>query len=143
MHIGNEAIERQLCLAGYLPIEFFIVTCGSIQQHKLCRPVACCICFKMKFIEEKIIKEIRRLVRYHDEHYGQERPIQQVVTLGGGANIPGLSDYFTSSLRMAVRTLDPWQKIDINGLQPPELHDRPMFASVIGLGIVPPGEVFK
>ncbi|MDB5170291.1 MAG: Pilus assembly protein PilM [Candidatus Saccharibacteria bacterium] len=94
-------------------------------------------------ILQKITKEIKRLVRYHDEHYGSERPIQQVVMLGGGANVPGLSDYFTSNLRLAVRSLDPWQSIELNGLQPPGLHDRPMFAGVIGLGLAPPTGVFK
>ena len=43
----------------------------------------------------KIIKEIKRLVRYHSERYGADRPITQVITLGGGANMPGLSEYFT------------------------------------------------
>lgn len=94
-------------------------------------------------ILEKITKEIKRLVRYHTEHYGDDRPLQQVVMLGGGANVPGLSDYFTDSLRMAVRSIDPWQDIDTRGLPIPALHDRPMYASVIGLGLVPPAEVFK
>lgn len=93
-------------------------------------------------ILQKITTEIKRLVRYHAEHSGVDRPITQVITLGGGANVPGLSDYFTSNLRLAVRALDPWQNIDLNGLQPPALRDRPMFASVIGLGLAPPKEVF-
>lgn len=94
-------------------------------------------------ILQKIITEIKRLIRYHAEHYGSDRPIQQVVTLGGGANVPGLNDYFTSNLRLAVRSLDPWQNIELGSLQPPTLNDRPMFASVIGLGLTPPPEVFK
>lgn len=94
-------------------------------------------------ILEKITKEIKRLVRYHTEHYDDNRPLQQVVMLGGGANVPGLSDYFTNSLRMAVRSVDPWQSIDAHGMQIPSLNDRPMYASVIGLGLVPPTEVFK
>ncbi len=94
-------------------------------------------------ILEKITVEIKRLVRYHTEHYGEGRPLQQVVMLGGGANVPGLSDYFTDSLRMAVRSVDPWQNIDARGLQIPSLNDRPMYASVIGLGLVPPAGVFK
>lgn len=93
-------------------------------------------------ILEKITKEIKRLVRYHTEHYSTDRPLQQVVMLGGGANVPGLSDYFTNSLRIAVRSVDPWQNINARGLQVPALHDRPMYAGVIGLGLAPPAEVF-
>jgi len=92
---------------------------------------------------KKIVKEIQRLVRYHTERYGKERPIQQVVTIGGGANFPGLSDYFTDNLRIAVRVSDPWKEIDHGKLQPPNLHDRLMYASSIGLALTPPHEVFK
>lgn len=92
---------------------------------------------------KKIVTEIKRLIRYHAEHYGTGRPIQQVVTLGGGANLPGLNDYFTDTLRLAVRTLDPWQDIDAGRLQPPNMHDHPIYTSAIGLSLAPPHEVFK
>lgn len=92
---------------------------------------------------QKIVKEIKRLIRYHTERYGGERPIQQVITIGGGANMPGLSDFFTDSLRLAVRTCDPWQYIDHKGLQPPAHNDRQMYSTAIGLGLIPAHEVFK
>jgi type IV pilus assembly protein PilM len=92
---------------------------------------------------KKIVKEIQRLVRYHAERYGSDHPIQQVVTIGGGANFPGLSDYFTDSLRLAVRVSDPWKEVDHGKLQPPNLHDRLMYASSIGLALAPPHEAFK
>ncbi len=91
----------------------------------------------------KIVKEIKRLIRYHSERYGADRPIQQVITLGGGANMPGLSDYFTNSLRLAVRSCDPWQYIDHSDLQPPSATDRPMFATAIGLSQVASNKVFS
>lgn len=92
---------------------------------------------------QKIVKEIERLVRYHAEHYGSEKPIQQVITLGGGASMPGLSEYFTSHLRIATRTCDPWQYVDLGGLQPPNHTERSMYATAIGLGLVPHRGVFK
>jgi len=92
---------------------------------------------------EKIVKEVKRLMRYHSEHYGNDRPIQQIITLGGGANMPGLSDYLTSELRLAARTCDPWRHIDLSGLQPPNLSDRSMYATAIGLSLAPPHGVFK
>jgi len=91
----------------------------------------------------KIIKEIERLMRYHTERYGSERPIQQIITLGGGANMPGLSEHLTNGLRLAVRTCDPWQYIDFKGLQPPTTADKPMYATAAGLSLVPPEEVFN
>lgn len=92
---------------------------------------------------DTVSKEIKRLIRYYTEHYGTDRPIQQVVTIGGGANLPGLSDYFTSDLRLAVRTFDPWQCIQSGSLQPPSSHDRSLFSTAVGVGLIPPKEVFK
>ena len=92
---------------------------------------------------DKIVTEIKRLIRYYNEHYGSDQPIQQVVTLGGGANMPGLSDYFTERLRLAVRALDPWQDIDTGNLQPPNVQDHPTFTSAIGLSLAPSHEVFS
>jgi type IV pilus assembly protein PilM len=90
-----------------------------------------------------ITKEIRRMVRYYEERYGTKRPIKQIITLGGGANMPGLSEYMTGALRMAVRHVDPWQYFNYKGLQPPSAADRPMFAMAAGLSLARPDEVFK
>ncbi|HVC36356.1 MAG TPA: type IV pilus assembly protein PilM [Candidatus Dormibacteraeota bacterium] len=92
---------------------------------------------------QQIVKEIRQIIRYYEERYGPERPIQQLVTLGGGANMPGLAEYLTSALRLAVRTFDPWEHLNYKGLQPPAPADKPMYATVAGLSLVSPEKVFK
>jgi type IV pilus assembly protein PilM len=91
---------------------------------------------------QKIVKEIRRMIRYYEERYGSDRPISQIITLGGGANIPGLSEYFTEALRLAVRHSDPWQFLSHKGLQLPATADKPMYATVAGLSLAQPKEVF-
>lgn len=88
-----------------------------------------------------IVKEIRRMMRYYEERYGVDRPIKQIVTLGGGANMLGLSEYLTEAMRLAVRHTDPWHYLDSTGLQPPSVADRPMYATVAGLSLVKPREV--
>lgn len=94
-------------------------------------------------ILQDIVKEIRRMVRYYGERYDAKRPLEQVVTLGGGANMPGLDEYLTSALHLAVRHSDPWQYLDFKGLQPPDISDRPMYATAAGLSLAKPEEVFK
>jgi type IV pilus assembly protein PilM len=89
-----------------------------------------------------IVKELRRMLRYYEERYGDKRPINQIITMGGGANMPGLSDYLTSTLRMAVRHFDPWHYFNYKGLQPPSAADRPMYAIAAGLSLTHPKEVF-
>lgn len=91
----------------------------------------------------QLSQEIRRMVRYYQERYGDSRKVTQVITLGGGANMPGLSEYMTNMLRLAVRSCDPWQYCDHKNLQPPSKADKPMYATVMGLSLVPPRELFK
>ncbi len=90
-----------------------------------------------------IVKEIRRMMRYYEERYGNQQKIGQIVVLGGGANMPGLSEYFTSELRLPVRAHDPWSYLDYKGLQPPSGPDRLMYATVAGLALVEPRKVFR
>jgi len=92
---------------------------------------------------QQIVKEIRRMIRYYEERYGSERPISQIITLGGGANIPGLTEYLTDTMRLAVRNSDPWQYIGPKGLQLPAPADKPMYATVAGLSLANPREVFS
>lgn len=91
---------------------------------------------------QQIVKEIRRMIRYYEERYGTERPIKQIITGGGGANMPGLSEYFINAVRLAVRQTDPWQYLNYKGLQPPSNADRPMYNTVAGLSLAEPGKVF-
>lgn len=90
----------------------------------------------------QIVKEIRRMMRYYEERYGAERAIGQIITLGGGANMPGLSEYLTQSLRLPVRHSNPWQYFTYKGLQPPSDADKPMYATVAGLSLAPSKEIF-
>lgn len=91
---------------------------------------------------EQIVREIRRMVRYYEERYGNDRPIGQIVTLGGGANMPGLSDFLTNAIRLPVRHTDPWNHFEHKGLQPPSAADKPMYATAAGLSLAVPKEVF-
>jgi type IV pilus assembly protein PilM len=91
---------------------------------------------------QKLTKEIQRMIRYHEEHYGSEKPIEQVIMLGGGSNMPGLSEYLTDSLRLPVSVRNPWQYLDYKGFQTPNKADQLMYATVAGLSLVNPKEIF-
>ncbi len=82
------------------------------------------------------IKEVKRMVRYYEERGDNTNKIGQIITMGGGANMPGLNDYLTEHLRMPVRMFDPWQVLDYGKLQPPSYAERSMYMTVAGLGLV-------
>ena len=91
---------------------------------------------------QKIVSEVRRMTRYYEERYNTDRNISQVIILGGGANMPGLSEHLTNVLRIPVRTYNPWNIIDFSGLPAPSGPDRLMYATVSGLALLKPKEVF-
>lgn len=92
---------------------------------------------------DQIIKEIKRTIRYYEERYGTKRPISQIVTLGGGANMPGLSEYLINRLRLPVRHGEPWHYFNLKNLHVPSDAEKPMYATVAGLSLANPKKVFE
>lgn len=92
---------------------------------------------------QKLVTEIRRMIRYYDDRYQAKKQIGQVVILGGGANMPGLGNYLTNALKIPVRTHNhPWTLFGHEGVQPPAPADRLMYVTVAGLALLHPAEVF-
>lgn len=92
---------------------------------------------------QQMAKEIKRMIRYYEERSGTERKITQVVTMGGGANMPGLSEHMTDTLRLPVRMCDPWQNLNFSHLQPPNRAEKSMYVTVAGLAMTKPKELFS
>jgi len=91
---------------------------------------------------DRLTKEVRRMIRYYEDRNTTKRKINQVVTLGGGANMPGLSEFMTSTLRLPVRMCDPWHRLDFAGLQLPSGTEKSIYTTVAGLALVKPGDLF-
>jgi type IV pilus assembly protein PilM len=97
----------------------------------------------LKPMLDDLAKEIRRIIRYHEERSASSQKIGQVITMGGGANMPGLSDYLTNTLRLPVRMHDPWQNLSLHKLERPSNLERAMYVTVAGLAMIRPKELFK
>lgn len=96
----------------------------------------------LKPILEQLVKEVKRMIRYYEERKTSKDSIGQIVTLGGGANMPGLSEYMTDSLRLPVRMCDPWHSLHFGKLQPPNSVEKSMYVTVAGLALINPKEIF-
>jgi type IV pilus assembly protein PilM len=96
----------------------------------------------LKSLLEQHQKELRRIVRYFEERNTNQKKIGQIVTMGGGANMPGLAEYMTDKLRLPVRTIDPWTHLDFKGLDPPHVAEKSMHVTVAGLALLKPSEAF-
>jgi len=92
---------------------------------------------------DQLAKEIRRMIRYYEERSADHGKINQIVTMGGGANMPGLSDYLTNSLRLASRMCDPWKNLSFGKLQPPSSSEKAMYITATGLAMINPKDIFS
>ena len=97
----------------------------------------------MKPSLQRIVTEIRRVLRYYNERIENGRKLEQVLIVGGGSNVPGIGEYFTNELVMPARVASPWQKFDFGSLQPPTKQFRPSYLTVAGLGSVTNEEVWQ
>lgn len=89
-----------------------------------------------------LTKEIKRTMRYFEERSNSKDSIAQILVMGGGANMPGLADYLTNDLRLAVRAFDPSSYISFGRLQPFSDSERMSYVTVAGLALTDPHEVF-
>lgn len=91
---------------------------------------------------DRIASEIRKVIRYYNERLVDDRKIEQVLIVGGGANVPGIGEYFTNELVMPARVASPWQKLNFGKLPEPNKQFRPRYITVTGLAGVSPEEVW-
>lgn len=92
---------------------------------------------------QRIATEVRKVIRYYNERLNDNRKIEQVLIVGGGANVPGIGEYFTNELVMPARVASPWQKLDFGSLQEPNKQFRPRYITVAGLANVRNEEIWK
>ncbi len=89
----------------------------------------------------KLVAEIRKVMRYYGERADANAQIGQVIVLGGGANLPGLSTYLTNEVRLPTRLCDPWQNLTFGSLQPPNQLETTLYTTAGGLSLISPEEL--
>lgn len=92
---------------------------------------------------QRVLSEVRKVIRYYNERLNDDRKIEQVLVVGGGSNVPGIGDYFTNELVMAARVASPWQKLDFGNLPQPNKQFRPRYIAVAGLASVDKKDIWK
>lgn len=89
----------------------------------------------------KLISEIRKVMRYFTDRDSTTGPIGQIIILGGGANLPGLASYITSKTRVATRLCAPWNNLSFGKLQPPHELESTLYTTAGGLALVTPEDL--
>lgn len=89
----------------------------------------------------KLINEIRKVMRYFTDKDKEGAAIGQIIILGGGANLPGLSTYITDRTRIPTRLCAPWNNVSFGNLQPPHELETTLYTTASGLSMITPQEL--
>jgi type IV pilus assembly protein PilM len=108
---------------------------ASRQQRKLTKALTPSL--------QKIITEVKKVMRYYEERIPDARKIEQLLIIGGGSGMPGIGDYFTEQLMLPARVASPWQLLNFAKLPQPARQFRPRYISVAGLALVHPKEIWQ
>lgn len=84
---------------------------------------------------KKLMNEIKKMTRFYEERASEKSHIEQIIVLGGGANLPGLSTYLTDQLRIPTRLINPWQNLSFGNLQPPHKLETTLYTTAAGLSL--------
>ncbi len=90
---------------------------------------------------DKLVAEIKKMDRFYQDRSGKDSKLEQVIILGGGANMPGLADYITDKVRVATRMCNPWLNLSFGDIQPPHQLEKTLYATAAGLALVTPREI--
>lgn len=80
-------------------------------------------------------REVQKMLRYHHERTDTATEIVEIIIVGGGANLPGLSDFLTHLSGIPVAACNPWSKIAVKPLQPPHQLETTLYATAVGLAL--------
>ena len=90
----------------------------------------------IKPVLDRLLAEVRKMIRYYNERATNSSELGQIIVLGGGANLPGLSTYITDQIRIPTRLCDPWQNISFGGLQSPHQLETTIYTTAAGLSLI-------
>lgn len=91
---------------------------------------------------DNILTEVNKIVRYNTDRLGGQS-IEQVIVVGNGSNIAGLSDFLTNELRLPVRIANPWQDFNFGKLPRPNRVAISRYLTVAGVAWLDPKEVLN
>lgn len=92
---------------------------------------------------QRIVEEVKKVMRYYNERISKDRKLEQLLIVGGGSNIPGLGEYFTNELVMPSRVASPWQQLNFDKLPQPARQFRSRYITVAGLASIKQEDIWR
>lgn len=91
---------------------------------------------------DNLVHELQKSIRYYAERAAKSgSKITQMVIVGGGSVMPGLTQYLAKEVRLTVQPAEPWQNISFGDLPVPGEVERAVYITAAGEAILSPQEV--
>jgi len=87
---------------------------------------------------DTMVTEIKKLLRYYKRIEESKQDIDQIILIGGGANLPGLDEFIAKQTGLTVSLCDPWVNISMGTLQGPNNVEKTLYTTAIGSALLQP-----
>lgn len=115
--------------------------CNTVQAHIIKTRYGVDPSKKQKLIKsavsiafEALFEEIKKVNKYIQDRT-DGKIIEQIIIVGGGSNMPGISGFMTEYLKIPCRLCNPWKNIDLRGIDKPDPIDAMLYTTAIGLAM--------
>lgn len=89
----------------------------------------------ISILRDEINKNLIYWQTHKDDEGREHTHVDEIILCGGNANLVGLAEYLTASLRMKVVLADPWSNVTLPNHDIPELPRRDALGYVTALGL--------
>lgn len=80
-------------------------------------------------------EEVQKIIRYYHDRQDVAHEIDQIMLVGGGANMPGLASFLKQLTGLNVVICNPWENITLGRMQPPHKLELTLYSTAIGLAL--------
>lgn len=80
-----------------------------------------------------IVAEIKRVLKYYQEHSPERPAVSNIILTGGSAAMPGLADYLATQLGVKVQVINPWSGLVIKDMPAASKSEAALYTTALGL----------
>ena len=73
--------------------------------------------------------------RYYEGRATDEGEIKRIIILGGGANLPGLTEFLSDETSIKTEVCNTWNNVTFGKLQEPHRLETTMYTTAFGLAL--------
>ena len=85
--------------------------------------------FDMLFIE------IKKIIRFFEDRNSGEAKVQQIIAIGGGANMPGVAEIINKNIGLPVKIVNEIPGVSFDKMEVPSEDKVSLFATAFGLSL--------